>query len=259
MKRCYVTTEQVGEVLKKLQAFEASLYKTFDNFGYDLNDNLGRKNALLSQAQEKELAKVLKKEYGGDEVVVDGRPGQPDIIIKCLKKELECKLTSGHGKNKTFDLQTDYETLKRKGSLDYLYMLASPSFTKFCVLFFEGLTIADFHPPATGSRGKARMKKPNAMKKVKVLWGKSQNINIRMKKKWNSRLSTLVDEKTKRIGELNYRLKTTPSGAAQEQGKLATLIRREEERYDKKIDAIIEKVEYWDKANERFSFLLEKA
>ena len=100
---CYLKKSQIKELLNKLRTFETALYSLFDDFGYDLNDNLGRRNALLSQAQEKELSKILKKEYGGDEVICDGRPGRPDILIKCLDRELECKLTSGHGKSRSFD------------------------------------------------------------------------------------------------------------------------------------------------------------
>lgn len=253
---CYVTKDQIQEVLNSLRSFEIELYNVFDKFGYNLNDNLGRKNALLSQAQEKELAKTLKKEYGGDEVICDGRPGQPDIVIKSLNKELECKLTSGHGKSKTFDLQTDYATLRKKGSLDYLYILTNPSFTKFCVLFFEALTIDDFHPPANGSRGKARMNKGKAMKKSHVLWGKSTLANTLLQERWEERLSETAKEKASRLASLNYRLKTTSSGASIEMGKIASLIKKEEERYARKINHITDKIEYWKKASPRFSFTL---
>ena len=84
---CYITKDQIKEVLNRMRSFEMALCSVFDDFGYDLNDNLGRKNALLSQAQEKELAKTLKKEYGGDEVICNGRPGQPDIVIRCLNMQ----------------------------------------------------------------------------------------------------------------------------------------------------------------------------
>ena len=254
---CYLKKSQIKELLNKLRTFETALYSLFDDFGYDLNDNLGRRNALLSQAQEKELSKILKKEYGGDEVICDGRPGRPDILIKCLDRELECKLTSGHGKSRSFDLQTDYATLKKKGRLDYLYVLTNPSFNKFCVLFFDGLTVEDFHPPANGSRGKSRMNKAVAMKKATVLWGNARLANKILQNKWEDRLEEIVIAKTQRIGSLQYRLKTTSSGAAIEMGKLSKLITKEEERYDKKIKNATDKIEYWKKANPRYSFVLE--
>ena len=80
MTNCYVTKQQAKTLIQRLKSFEASLYNVFDSYGYDLNENLGRKNALLSQAQEKELGKILRKEYGGDDVIVDGRPGQPGRV-----------------------------------------------------------------------------------------------------------------------------------------------------------------------------------
>lgn len=259
MKNCYMTKRQTEDLLIRLKAFESALYTTFDNFGYDLNENLGRRNALLSQAQEKELGKIFRKEYGGDQVVVDGGPGKPDIVIKTLARELECKLTSGSGsKYKSFSLQTDYETLKKKGKLDYLYVLSNPAFTKFCVLFFNSLTIEDFHPPANGSRGKSRMKKASALEKATVLWGKTVNINDKYVIKYQEQLEDTLTEKAKRIGSLRYKLKTAPTGASIEQGKIAKIIINEEERYDKKINAFIEKIDYWKSADKKFSFVMEE-
>ena len=141
---CYITKKEIHEVLQKVRTFELSLNALFAEYGYNLTENLGRRNALLSTSQEKELAKVLRKKYGEDDVIDDGRPGQPDIIIKSLNKELECKLTSGSGPYKAFALQTDYATLVRKKSLDYLYILTNAGFNKFCVLFFENLEPGDF-------------------------------------------------------------------------------------------------------------------
>ena len=258
MKNCYMTKEQTENLLIRLQTFESALYTTFDNFGYDLNENLGRKNALLSQAQEKELGKIFKKEYGGDEVIIDGAPGKPDIVLKALSRELECKLTSGSGsKYKSFSLQTDYETLKKKQKLDYLYVLTNPAFTKFCVLFFDSLTINDFHPPANGSRGKSRMKKATALEKATVLWGESIDINQKYVAKYEEQVQAAVSAKTRRLGSLRAKLKTTPTGATVEQAKIAKLITNEEERYDKKINAFIEKIDYWKNADKKFSFVME--
>ena len=258
MKNCYMTKEQTENLLIRLRTFESALYTTFDNFGYDLNENLGRKNALLSQAQEKELGKIFKKEYGGDQVVVDGAPGKPDIVLKALSRELECKLTSGSGsKYKSFSLQTDYETLKKKEKLDYLYVLTNPAFTKFCVLFFDSLTIDDFHPPANGSRGKSRMKKASALQKATVLWGESIDINERYVGKYEEQLDITLTAKKSRIGSLKAKLKSAPVGATTEQGKIAKLITSEEERYDKKINAFIEKINYWKNADKKFSFIME--
>ena len=118
---------------------------------------------------------------------------------------------------------------------------------------FNKLTIEDFHPPANGSRGKARMNKANAMSKGYVLWGNVRLANKLLQARWEDRLQEVVKEKSKRIGSLNYRLKTTSKGASAEMGKLAKLIKREEERYEKKISHITNKIEYWKKAGPRYS------
>ena len=95
----YLTPELTQEVICRLKTFENELCDVFHRYGYNLRDNLGRRNQLVSQAQEKEFAKSLRKVY--KEVIEDGAPGKPDIYIADINKELECKLSSGTGKNKT--------------------------------------------------------------------------------------------------------------------------------------------------------------
>ena len=256
---CYINKNQIRDVLQKVRTFEMSLNALFADYGYDLNENLGRRNALLSQSQEKELANVLRAAYGADDIIDDGRPGKPDILIKSLGRELECKLTSGHGKHKSFGLQTDYATLVKKRQLDYLYILSNPEFNKFCVIFFDSLTPDDFFVPANGSRGKSRMNKKRAMEKATVLWGGYTDLSIENYSKWADRLESTVQQKTRRIGELNYKLKQTPPGASSAMGRLATILKKEEDRYDKKIKKIVQKIEYWEKATPRFSYIFEEA
>ena len=131
----YLTKSMVREALRNVQSFENELDNLFASYDYDLRDNLGRRNALCSQAQEKELAKVLSKTY--ENVIQDGAPGKPDIYIKDIERELECKLTSGNRTSSvSYSLQTDWATLSNKGSLDYLYVLCDENFENFCVLYF---------------------------------------------------------------------------------------------------------------------------
>ena len=255
---CYITKKQIHEVLQKVRTFELSLSALFSEYGYNLHDNLGRRNALLSSSQEKELANVLRKQYGYDDIVDDGRPGQPDIVIKSLNKELECKLTSGSGPYSVYSLQTDYATLVRKKSLDYLYILTNAEFNKFCVIFFESLAPSDFFPPANGSRGKSQMNKKKGMKKATFLWGDYKDLSIENHFKWIERLETCVAEKRKRLGALNYRLKNTSPGAFKEMGKISAIIKNEEARYDKKIEKITQKIEYWKDAPPKFSYILKR-
>ena len=188
----YITRKDSLEVLQRMQAFESQLANLFTDYDYNLRDNLGRRNMLLSAVQEKETARVLRKKYA--RVEADGAPGKPDVVICDIDKELECKLTSGSksGGSVSFSLQTDYATLKVKGSLDYLFILSNDNFDKFCVILFEGLTIDDYFPPASGSRGKSRMRKEAAMKKATFLVGGVKNLADSHLEKINQEKFTLL-------------------------------------------------------------------
>ena len=182
MNANYITEEMAGRALNKMYDFNQKLSALYSSEGLDIKADIGRRNILMSSIQEKEFSKELSKVYS--DVVNDGRSGQPDIVIGEIETELECKLTSPH-KNKTWALQCDYETLRKKGSLDFLYMLVDRDFENAAVLHFKGLTIEDFHPPASGSRGKSRMNKSKAMVKCNSLFGevveKNQEIISRAK------------------------------------------------------------------------------
>ena len=176
----YLTKEMAVAAIQKMRTFHDSARDLYKNFDMDLLDNLGRRNIIMSQTQEKFFAQELAKEHDG--VREDGRTGEPDIIIEGLDKELECKLTSRH-KSGSISFQSDFETLQKKGSLDYLYVIADQEFKKFSVLLFEGLTIDDFRPLSTGARGKVAMFKHKGMKKCRQLMGDVIDINeINIKK-----------------------------------------------------------------------------
>ena len=172
----YITREMTTNALSSMASFHRHMNNSFSKFGMNFKSNLGRRNVVMSQTQEHFFAKELEKVYAS--VESDGRTGKADIVIPELGKELECKLTSGNrGKSVTYSFQTDWETLRNKGSLDYLYVLCDEDFEKFCVLYFENLTPEDFYPPSNGSRGKSRMKKHSAMKKCTVLMGDVETQN----------------------------------------------------------------------------------
>ncbi len=175
----YITRETAENALRKMASFHRDLDNLFQEHGMDLKSNLGRRNILLSQAQEKFFAEELSLVYEG--VESDGRTGQPDIVINSLGKELECKLTS-KTKSGAYSFQSDYETLQKKGSLDYLYVVADENFEKFTVLHYEGLTVNEFRHLSPGARGKVSMKKHAANKKLNKVYGdlaskSQQNIN----------------------------------------------------------------------------------
>ena len=99
-------------------------------------------------------------------------------MIESLHKELECKLTSRH-RSGAISFQSDFETLQNKKSLDYLYVIADESFSKFAVLHFLGLTTDDFRALSPGARGKVAMFKHKGMKKCNVLLGDVRSLNAR--------------------------------------------------------------------------------
>lgn len=165
---CYITREMAETALQNMQNFYSELLDLYGRFNIELENDLGRRNMLMSSLQEKMFAEQIRKVYKSAES--NGKTGEPDIVIPEINSELECKLTS-RNKSGSWQLQTDYNTLSNKGELDYLYVLASRDFSEFAVLFFSGLTCDDFHPPASGSKGKSRMKMSSAMKKCVPVYG----------------------------------------------------------------------------------------
>ena len=182
----YLTPAIASSSIARMKGFHDDVVSLYQEYDMDLLDNLGRRNIVMSQAQEKCFAAELSKHFEG--VRNDGRTGEPDIFIGELNKELECKLTSKH-RSGSISFQTDYETLSQKGSLDFLYVIADQSFSKFAVLHFEGLTTDDFRPVSPGSRGKVAMFKHKGMKKCTMLHGNFINNNDRELAKINKRLA----------------------------------------------------------------------
>jgi len=205
--------------LSKMKSFHDDLESLFNSHGFNITEDTGRRNILLSRAQEKYLAEAISCSF--PETTSDGKTGQPDIIIPELNRELECKLTSRH-KSGAWSFQSDYETLASKGKLDYCYILASENFEEFAVLYFEGLTVDDFRPLTTGARGKVQMYKHKGMKKCKVLVGSVQNRN-----------DMFIEGLEGRIEALSARAHATKN-------------------------KLEKKIEFWKEQPDQFSFCLEK-
>ena len=68
----YLTKENVVDILMRIQSFENDLNSVFSKRGYSLRNNLGRRNALISLAQERETANVLRRKF--KDVIEDGAP-----------------------------------------------------------------------------------------------------------------------------------------------------------------------------------------
>ena len=217
MQKQYLTRDDAIFSLKRMQDFHDECKSLYQRHGFDLLDNLGRRNILLSQAQEKYFADALSRKF--KDVRNDGRTGEPDIIIGELDKELECKLTSRH-KGGTISFQSDYQALLQKGALDYLYVIADENFKEFAVLHFQGLTVEDFRPLSTGSRGKIAMFKHKGIQKCTVLYG------------------DVIDLSEKNLSRLHMKLLDSQLSASQRQ-------------------KIQKSIKYWQTAPTKYSFELE--
>ena len=253
----YLTKEDVVEVIQHMQNFEADLNSVFSDRGYTLRNNLGRRNALLSVSQEREVARVLRKKFSS--VIEDGAPGRPDIFIEDIDTELECKLTSG-SKSKSsvvYALQTDWETLCAKQKLDYLYFLVNEDMTEFCVLFFEGLTPDDFFPPAPGSRGKSRMNKGKAMKKVKCLVGSYMNHN----EKYINDISKLnmkeFEDHMTKMRDYWSKYAAIDVDDALKKDEILKLKDIETIRHQKSTAKLGKRMKYWTETPKRYRFIFE--
>ena len=252
----YLTRQDALQVIARMQDFESQLKTLFGDYDYDLHENIGRRNMLLSAIQEKETARVLRQKF--NEVLDDGTPGKPDVVICDIDKELECKLTSGSKSKGTvsYSFQTDWATLASKGSLDYVFIVADASFEKFAVLFFEGLTTADYFPPASGSRGKSRMRKDSAMKKLVPLVGDVVNVSIDNVAKVQAELIGKIAERDARLVELQERLDNCSDKAVKLREKTAQILENETIRYEKAINKLHARIEYWE-ANSKYSVVFE--
>ena len=249
----YITENDAREILSRMKGFESDLRGVYENWSYDFRENLGRRNALVSMAQETETARVLSRKFRG--VSSDGAPGKPDIVIGEIGAELECKLTSGSrsGNSVNFDFRTDWETICNKEKLDYIYILADENFEKFAFLFFEGLTPDDFFPPASGSRGKSRMNKEKGMKKCTPLFGSFIKRNDVYIDAINADIKDATANFRTRMEDLHGRSASTEK----QRDRIRKLIASEMGRLEKKMDKLQERIAYWEGSPDSFTFVLE--
>jgi len=195
----------VVEALASMQDAYNDLRDFFSSRGIDnFEDDVCRRNLMMSVFHESYFTQAFTKQFGSARN--DGQTGEADIIIETLGREVECKLTTVTPTG-GFNLQTDYKTLQRKGELDYLYVLTNRDFSAYAVLYFEGLTTDDFHPPARSSRGKARMKKHEAFSKCHVLFGNVENRTAVNLAKARRNLADCSDRAVKRRQKLEQSIR----------------------------------------------------
>ena len=248
----YVKREIAVNAIKRMQDFESQLNKIYQDNGLEFRSNTGRRNAILSQAQEVFFAEELNS--AGEVAVVDGRSGHPDIVVNSRHKELECKLTSGSGGS--WMLQTDYSTLEKKGSLDFLYVLADADFKKFAVLHFSSLSKDHFHKPASGSRGRAQMNKATAMDSCSVVVGSVTLKNELFANQYNDEFTECMNQFLDKCHTTIERIEETTAPKKKqtlEDGKYNMI-----SRFSKKLQKISDKRTYWMEAPLKFGIELEE-
>jgi len=170
----YLDRNSSINAIKNIKCLFTELSDVYGKYGIDIDRDVGRKNILISAAQEHFFAKAIGSIVG--ECSNDGRTGMADIVIDSMDgKEVECKVVC-QGKKGSWSLQADKATLERKGSCDFLYLLFDRSHSEAAVFLFEDLVPDDFHDPSPGSRGKARLRKSSAFKKCTPIIGGFTNL-----------------------------------------------------------------------------------
>lgn len=249
----YVNESDVRKSLVNMIKFYQGLKKHFDSFDVNVEDNIGRRNMFMSPMQETFLANALSEKY--EDVISDGAPGQPDIVVGEINRELECKLTSVNVAG-GLAFQTDYETLAKKGKLDYIYYITNKEFDKFTVLYFKDLDVNDFRGLSNGARGKVSMYKHKGMKKCTILYGSATNNNdIELKKLSDLQVEENINhmEKTSR-----YFSKLSDCSTAKQREKYAGIMEREIIRHDKKLEKLNKRANYWHDIPTKYSFNLQE-
>lgn len=243
--------------INDMKSFYGELKGLYDRTGIDINEDVGRRNILMSLPMEHNLAKSLRS--FNEKVVNDGRTGKADIVITNgeTEEELECKLTSPH-RSGSISLQSDYETLLRKGGLDYIYIVADREFEKFVVLHFENLTVDDFRDVAPGSRGKVQMRYSEAMKKANILVGDVESsITVKRRKLFGEIVKTRRKGGS-RVMELQHRLEACSDKAVKKKEKIQGMIDRAIDSTEAKALKLMREYEEAGNKKPRYSFKFEE-
>ncbi len=173
----YLTQSDAKNAIGRLCKFHTELGELFTRYDMVLESNPGRRNVILSQAQEEFFAKELSTRYS--DVVADGKTGKPDIMIGEIGVELECKLTSPLAGG-AVNLQADEFSVTEDKPKDFLYVV-NRGMQEFAVLHFIGLVKSDFIVPNSArSKGKMRLSKHKAFAKCNVLIGSIENRSEKM-------------------------------------------------------------------------------
>ena len=198
----YLDRDSSVEAIKNISSLFNDVTDVYEKYGININRDVGRKNILISAAQEHFFANAIASVVG--ECSNDGRTGMADIVIGSLDdREVECKVVC-RGKTGSWSLQADKATLERKGSCDFLYLLFDRTHENTAVLLFENLVPDDFYDPAPGSRGEARLKKSSAFKKCKALVGGFENKRMKFLERYQDEVANSTTQSQKRKAEQKW-------------------------------------------------------
>lgn len=201
----YLDRKNSVMAIKGIKSLFSELENVYSNYGVDISRDVGRKNILISAAQEHFFAVAISNIV--KDCTADGRTGMADIVIGGLdNREVECKVVC-KGKSGSWHLQADKASLERKGSCDFLYLLFDRTHENVAVFLFNDLVPDDFYDPSPGSRGKARLKKSAAFKKCTPLVGSFLNKRKHyMKKYLEESLADNSSIKSKDKAEQKYQM-----------------------------------------------------
>ena len=259
----YLSREQALNACRELSNFYIGLKQYYAANGLDVESNRGRRNILMSEPMEKFIANELSKSFR--KVFSDGRTGKADIVLEHEGQEIEieCKLTSPHESSGSIAFQTDYQTLRRKGSLDYIYIVANPDFDAFCCIYFSQLNADDFRRLSPGARGKVQMYKHRGMKKAKVLVGNVIDRKLRQINKLEAeklRLGILKSDFDKSIKSYKDVAQKSLLDDISSNEKIATLINKKNiksQKYDEKLYKLEHKIIMKSMENSSYSIEYE--
>jgi len=233
--------------LRKIRDLYSALRETFISHGIDINEDVGRRNSMISLAQEKFFTDEIRQKYG--KALQDGSSGKPDIVHGDQDAELECKITSP-SKSGSVSFRVDYRTLGNKGKLDILYLIVNDDFDKFGLVHFRDVTVSDLHEPSEGSRDKSEIVKHRCIERCTAIVGTFHSVN-------DSEISKLISEKDTlwedHIGNL-YKIKQKNIDEIEK----CTLIEKEKSKLNTKLDDINQRIENWQLTNDKFKFTLER-
>ena len=128
--------------------------------------------------------------------------------------------------------------------------------SEYCVVYFEGLTPDDFHAPHSSARGKSIMNKKKAFLKARALFGSIVNKNDLKIKEYKTQIDKLKEERLEKI--LAIKVELSEKEDINSILSLAGKIKRESDRFSKKVDILKKKIKDKKEADPVYAFGFQK-